>query len=219
MPPATPSPGVDMSEPYLRNRAVQTPEGRRARVFLAAPLMRLTGPADSVVTLASRTRLTTLRSTLLRSGAAVYSAHHSDAWSVAGRAPEPRVPSDFRALQTADLVFAYVGAPLSAGVSLELGWASALRKPVVLLVDEAITHNPLIATIEQVAPVLPLVFDDTWSQEALHHTVETALDWAGMALSLREGFWTAPGDHFPNPRQEPPAAGPYDYWTPGVATG
>ncbi|GAA5004823.1 hypothetical protein GCM10025734_43460 [Kitasatospora paranensis] len=76
-----------MSEPYLRHRTAQTPEGRRARVFLAAPLMRLTGPADSVVTLASRTRLTTLRSTLLRSGAAVYSAHHSDAWTVAGRAP------------------------------------------------------------------------------------------------------------------------------------
>ncbi|WP_457033066.1 hypothetical protein [Kitasatospora sp. P5_F3] len=207
-----------MSEPYLRNRAVQTPEGRRARVFLAAPLMRLTGPADSVVTLASRTRLTTLRSTLLKSGAAVYSAHHSDAWTVAGRAPEPRVPSDFRALQTADLVFAYVGAPLSAGVALELGWASSLRKPVVLLVDEAITHNPLIATIEQVAPVLPLVFDDTWSQDALRHTVETALDWAGMALSLREGFWTAPTDAFPNPRQEPPVSG-FGYWAPGVATG
>jgi len=208
-----------MSEPNLRHRAAQTPEGRRARVFLAAPLMRLTGPADSVVTLDSRTRLTTLRTTLLRSGAAVYSAHHSDAWTVAGRAPEPRVPSDFRALQTADLVFAYVGAPLSAGVSLELGWASALRKPIVLLVDEAITHNPLIATIEQVSPVLPLVFDDTWSQEALHHTVETALDWAGMALSLRGGFWTAPGDQFPRPRQEPPVTGPYGFWSPEVATG
>ncbi|MER5867412.1 hypothetical protein [Kitasatospora sp. NPDC002040] len=208
-----------MSEPYLRNRAVQTPEGRRARVFLAAPLMRLTGPADSVVTLASRTRLTTLRSALLKSGAAVYSAHHSDAWTVAGRAPEPRVPSDFRALQTADLVFAYVGAPLSAGVALELGWASSLRKPIVLLVDEAITHNPLIATIEQVAPVLPLVFDDSWSQEALRHTVETALDWAGMALSLREGFWTAPAEAFPSPRQESPASGPFGYWAPGLATG
>ncbi|MFJ4096038.1 MULTISPECIES: hypothetical protein [Streptomycetaceae] len=208
-----------MTEPYLRHHDSQAPEGRRARVFLAAPLMRLTGPADSVVTLASRTRLTTLRTTLLRSGAAVYSAHHSDAWTVAGRAPEPRVPSDFRALQSADLVFAYVGAPLSAGVSLELGWASALRKPIVLLVDEAITHNPLIATIEQVAPVLPLVFDDTWSQEALHHTVETALDWAGMALSLREGFWTAPGEQFTVPRQQPPAVGPTGYWPTGAATG
>ncbi|KDN84065.1 hypothetical protein ACFV1L_14505 [Kitasatospora sp. NPDC059646] len=206
-----------MSEPDLRHQTVSSSEGRRARVFLAAPLMRLTGPADSVVTLASRTRLTTLRSTLLRSGAAVYSAHHSDAWTVAGRAPEPRVPSDFRAMQSADLVFAYIGAPLSAGVSLELGWASALRKPIVLLVDEAITHNPLIATIEQVSPVLPLVFDDTWSQEALHHTVETALDWAGMALSLRSGFWTAPGEQFPRPRRE--HTGPYGFWSPEIATG
>ncbi len=209
-----------MSEPYMRQHAAQAPEGRRARVFLAAPLMRLTGPADSVVTLASRTRLTALRSSLLRSGAAVFSAHHSDAWTVDGRAPEPRVPSDYRAMQTADLVFAYVGAPLSAGVSLELGWGSALRKPIVLLVDEAITHNPLIATIEQVAPVLPLVFDDSWSQDSLRHIVETALDWAGMALSLREGFWTAPGEHHFSSAQQPPRANPYGTWpSSGAAAG
>lgn len=208
-----------MMEPDPRHRSASPTEGRRARIFLAAPLMRLTGPADSVVTLASRTRLTTLRTTLLRSGAAVYSAHHSDAWTVAGRAPEPRVPSDFRAVQTADLVFAYVGAPLSAGVSLELGWGSALRKPVVLLMDEAITYNPLIATIEQVAPVLPLVFDDTWSEEALRHTVETALDWAGMTLSARGGFWTAPSDQLPPPRRPWSSPDPFGYWSPETATG
>lgn len=183
-----------MSDVFTHTGAYHLRTPRRARVFLAAPLMRLTGTADSVVTLSSRTRLTALRAALLCSGAAVFSAHHSDAWTVAGRVPEPRVPSDYRAMQSADLVLAYVGAPLSAGVSLELGWASALRKPVVLLVEEAVTYNPLIATIEQVTPVLPLVFDDSWSPVALEHTVETALDWAGMAQSNTEGFWTAPED-------------------------
>lgn len=127
------------------------------------------------------------------------------------------MPSDFRAMQSADLIFAYVGSPLSAGVSLELGWGSALRKPIVLLVDEAITHNPLIATIEQVAPVLPLVFDDTWSEESLRHIVETALDWAGMALSLRDGFWTAPGEQF-SPASS--LRNPYSSWpSTGAVTG
>ena len=132
-----------MSEPYMRQHAAQAPEGRRARVFLAAPLMRLTGPADSVVTLASRTRLTALRSSLLGSGAAVFSAHHSDAWTVDGRAPEPRVPSDFRAMQTADLVFAYVGAPLSAGVSLVAGGADCIPG-VARIKPAAWTNLPMV---------------------------------------------------------------------------
>lgn len=180
-----------MSDMSTRTGAHRLPTNRLARVFLAAPLMRLTGPADSVVTLAGRTRLTALRSALLDSGAAVFSAHHSDAWVIGGRPPEPRVPSDFRAMSSADLVFAYVGAPLSAGVALELGWASALRKPVVLLVEEAVTYNPLITTMEQACPVLPLVYDDTWSPIALRHTVDTALDWAGMALNNAEGIWSS----------------------------
>jgi len=173
-------------EKPLRTRAgaaVEQESGvdpRRLRVFLAAPSLRLTGPADSVFTLSLRSRVTAVRDTLLDAGVAVYSAHHDEAWVTRGAAPERRAPSAFRAMQVADLAFAYIGSPLSAGVALELGWASAMRKPIVLLVDQAVAHSPMISTLEEVSPVLPMEFDNGWSGMALKHAVVTALDWADI---------------------------------------
>jgi hypothetical protein len=163
-----------------------TVDPRRLRVFLAAPSLRLTGSADAVFTLPLRQRIHALRDTLLDAGVAVYSTHHDEAWVTRGVPPERRAPSPFRAIQSADLAFAYVGSPLSAGVGLELGWVSAMRKPVVLLVDRAVAHTPMISTLESVTSVLPLEFDSSWSATALKYAVVTALDWADVSLSYAE---------------------------------
>ncbi|WP_157596982.1 TIR domain-containing protein [Streptacidiphilus rugosus] len=159
---------------------------RTMRVFLAAPSLRLTGPADGVFSLALRGRLTALRDALLDSGVSVFSAQHDDVWTTRGVGIGLRVPSAFRAMHAADLAVAYVGSPLSAGVGMELGWATALRKPVVLLVDKAVSHSPMITTLEEVSPVLPLEFDPNWTAAQLRHTIITALDWADTSLSYPE---------------------------------
>ena len=159
---------------------------RSLRVFLAAPSLRLTGPADGVFSLALRGKVTALRDALLDAGVTVYSQHHDDCWTTRGLGTGFRVPSAFRGMQSADLAFAYVQSPLSAGVGMELGWASALRKPLVLLVDQAAAHNPMISTLEEVSPVLPIQFDANWSAQSLRHAVVTALDWADTSLAYPE---------------------------------
>lgn len=159
---------------------------RSLRVFLAAPSLRLTGPSDGVFTLALRSKVSALREALLDAGVTVYSQHHDDCWTTRGIGTGFRVPSAFRGMQSADLAFAYVESPLSAGVGMELGWASALRKPLVLLVDHAAAHNPMISTLEEVCPVLPLQFDVSWSPQNLRHAVLTALDWADTSLAYPE---------------------------------
>ncbi|MEZ0090191.1 hypothetical protein [Streptacidiphilus sp. EB129] len=168
-----------MSDLYaLDTQAEVTADARRQlRVFLATPSLRLTGPVDGGLTLAVRDRATALREALLDCGVSVYSTHHGDTWSARGLHPGQRVPSPFRAIQSADVVFSYVGTPLSAGISLELGWATALRKPVVLMVDKAGQHLQLIDTLEAVAPVLPLKFLPSWSVQELRHAIVTGLHW------------------------------------------
>ncbi len=159
---------------------------RSLRVFLAAPSLRLTGPADGVFSLALRGRVSLFREALLAAGVTVYSQHHDDCWTTRGFGTGSRVPSPFRGMQSADLVVAYVGTPLSAGVGLELGWATALRKPVVLLVEQAVAHSPMISTLEEVSPVLPIRFDPNWSAKDLQHTFVAALDWADTSLCYAE---------------------------------
>ncbi|SEK74886.1 nucleoside 2-deoxyribosyltransferase [Streptacidiphilus jiangxiensis] len=158
-------------------------ETRNVRAFLAAPSLRLAGPADGVMSLPLRERIAALRVALLDSGVTVYSSHHDEEW-VSREGTGPRVPSPFRAMQSADVVFAYVGQRPSTGMGMELGWATALRKPVVLMVDEAKVHGVLIDQLESVTKVLPIKDDGPMTPSALRHTVVTALDWADQAAPL-----------------------------------
>jgi hypothetical protein len=152
---------------------------RPIRALLAAPSVRLTGRADGVLPLQLQARIAALRVALLDAGVQVYSAHHDQEWTSrdTGTGLGDRVPSSFRAAQSCDVVFAYLGTPLSAAVGLELGWASALRKPLVLLMDTPKNYNNLITELESVTTVLPVVDDPSWSPSAWRHTVITALDW------------------------------------------
>jgi nucleoside 2-deoxyribosyltransferase len=167
-----PSPGVDEE----RDRIL--------RCFVAAPSLRL--PAEGVLTLAQRERAAQLRVALLDAGVTIYASHRDDAWvgrsERSGRLSDrrgDRVPTAFRAMQGADLVFADVSAPvLSAGVSLELGWASALRRPVVLFMERPGQHDNLYEELNTVTPVLPIVYDPKWTPLGLRHVVLTAMDWS-----------------------------------------
>jgi nucleoside 2-deoxyribosyltransferase len=139
-----------------------------------------------------RERIAALRVALLDSGVTVYSSHHDDAWvwreaTSAKVAMGPRVSVPFRAMQSADVVFAYIGQRASTGLGMELGWASALRKPVVLLVNQAQVHRPLIEHLEAVTQVLPLADDVAGAPSALRRIVITALDWADHAVSPLAG--------------------------------
>ncbi|MGW1293036.1 hypothetical protein [Streptomyces sp. NPDC002533] len=161
------------------------------RVFLAAPFVQFIDPADGVVQPHWRQRLSALRGALLDAGHAVFNAHHNEGWGEWGLPPQECVPSDFRAMQCADLVLAYPGTPPSTGVALELGWASALRKPVALLLDPNTTYSPMISALGEISPVLQLPFDGSWSVQCLDRVVRTALDWA-TGLGVRPGPWSAP---------------------------
>jgi nucleoside 2-deoxyribosyltransferase len=160
---------VSLSTPGAVNLATD-PDSYPVRAFLAAPSVRLTGPADGVLPLRMRERIAALRVALLDSGVMVYSAHQDQEWVSRDQPPGPRLPSPFRAMQSADIVFAYIGSPLSAAVGIELGWATALRKPIVLM--------------ESVTAVLPLADNPDWSPSAWRRTVVTALDWSDCVEAL-----------------------------------
>lgn len=51
-------------------------------------------------------------------------------------------PLDFQEMRRCDMVIAYPGT--SCGVAVELGWASALGKPIVLLLETASDYTPMI---------------------------------------------------------------------------
>lgn len=144
---------------------------RGTRVFLAAPYSQLMDWAAGRVLENWRTRIDGLRRELIDAGAAVFSAHHNESWGSGWLPPEVCTPTDFRAMAAADVVCAVLGSPPSGGVTVELGWASAMAKPVVLILSPGGSHTPLVSGLGAVTPTAyldePADWDATFRSEVL----------------------------------------------------
>lgn len=144
---------------------------RGTRVFLAAPYSQLMVWAAGRVFEHWRTRIDGLRRELIDAGAEVFSAHHNESWGSSWLPPEVCTPTDFRAMVAADVVCAVLGSPLSGGVTVELGWASAMAKPVVVILSPGGSHTPLVSGLGAVTPTAylnePAEWDATFRSEVL----------------------------------------------------
>jgi nucleoside 2-deoxyribosyltransferase len=158
------------------------------RVFLAAPFAQWVSP-DGLVDQKWRDRLETLRLHLLNAAMPVFSAHHNEGWGAGWLPSAVCVPNDFRAMETCDVVCAYLGTPASAGVCVELGWAAAMRKPVLLVMDRGVKHSQMIEGLATITHVRQLVLADGWTDAATVEIFDATRDLADDWLSRGHGAW------------------------------
>lgn len=118
-------------------------------------LDRATGKFDPEL----RKRIEALIACLREAGFSVYSAHILEEWGNSLESPPRIVKRDFQAIREADIMVAYVSNPTSYGVHIELGWASALHKEIVILQDAETT--PLIEGLGKLTQLH--LFRGTWA--------------------------------------------------------
>jgi hypothetical protein len=121
------------------------------RVFFAAPFTQLIESASGVVAATWRDELRSMYDALVRRGHSVFLAHEREAWGEQLMTPQTCTPLDYAEMQAADVVCAYVGNPPSHGVHIELGWASSMRKPILILTDDGVQYTPLLWGLGDVA--------------------------------------------------------------------
>lgn len=132
------------------------------RVFLAAPYSQLVSPITGRVIGEWRERIESMRQDLIERGAMVFSAHHNEQWGLELLPPEECTPSDFHAMRLADVVCAVVGSPPSGGVNVELGWASAMSKPILIILSTKGDHSPIVSGLGTIARVAYLNEPGQW---------------------------------------------------------
>lgn len=118
------------------------------RVFLAAPFtshLKVDGFDKSVFN-----EITSLISLLREFGYLVFSAHEREAFGDKIMTPDMCTSLDFKEMNQCDIVIAIIS-DNSYGVSLELGWASALKKPIILYMKEGQAFStPLVEGIGKI---------------------------------------------------------------------
>ncbi|MET8826254.1 nucleoside 2-deoxyribosyltransferase [Streptomyces sp. NPDC004610] len=151
-------------------------------VFVAGPFIQLLDPATGEMPAAARAPFDVLIKHFEAQGLAVHNAHRREAWGAELMRPEQCTKLDQDEIRKADVFVALPGRPASPGTHIEIGWASAFGKPIVLLLERDTEYTFLVQGLHTVASVEYVVHTDIAS---CLPAVDRAVDLA--VLRQREG--------------------------------
>ncbi len=129
------------------------PPTKLGTVFVGGPLTQLLVPETGLMTEADRAKFSRLISYFEERGAKVYNAHRREQWGAALLTPTAATRLDYEEIRESDLFIAFPGIPGSPGTHVEIGWASGMRKPTILMLEKGHPHAFLVTGLEDHANV------------------------------------------------------------------
>ncbi len=129
-------------------------------VFVGGPFLNLVDPKTGRMSDQDQERFERLIGHFEQLGAKVYNAHRREAWGEAFLTAPEVTKLDFTEIGDSDLFVAFPGVPVSPGTHVEIGWASAFGKPMVLFLEKDKPHTFLVTGLETVANIEFIWFDD-----------------------------------------------------------
>ena len=129
------------------------------RIFLAYPFSSKI-PEDGLLPLDFREEICNLKCQLEKNGHTVISAHEREDWGESILPPNECTKLDHKEISEADILVAYPGNPPSGGVHIELGWASALGKTIIVISKCNDVYSPLVVGLSEITTVINVTYDD-----------------------------------------------------------
>jgi len=120
------------------------------KAFLVAPFAGVVSAGRMEISIKNVLRATL--GELRRAGYEAFSAHEDEKWGEAWARPALCTPRDRDLVERADLVVAIPGPPTSGGVHIELGWASAAGKPMIVFLSEGWVPSQLVLGLPFISP-------------------------------------------------------------------
>lgn len=89
----------------------------------------------------------------------VDNAHRREQWGKAMMTPDVCTKKDFQSIQACNFFIAFPGFPASPGTHIEIGWASALDKEIILLLKKDVEYAYLIQGLLTVSRVKYIYYE------------------------------------------------------------
>ncbi|MCK4327328.1 MAG: nucleoside 2-deoxyribosyltransferase [Candidatus Diapherotrites archaeon] len=130
------------------------------RIFLAGPFTAKICPDEGAMRHDDISLVQGLISLFEVKGHEVFSAHRREDYGRALLPPHECTQKDYEEMKSCDIVVAHPGNPPSGGVHIELGWASVLGKPSILLLEHGKDYSPLVHGLGSLSEVEYIHFKD-----------------------------------------------------------
>lgn len=145
----------------------------KMKIFLGAPFYDFMDHRENVMQGDKRSLIRILIETVRHKGFELYNAHEREEWGKDWYGPEQCTPLDYEAISRSDIFMAMPGNPPSGGVHIELGWASAQGKPIILLLEAGKYYSNLVHGLPTITPVKIVYYGNP---EELLEKVDVLLD-------------------------------------------
>jgi nucleoside 2-deoxyribosyltransferase len=126
---------------------------QRPSAFLAGPFKGIVHPRTLQMREFERARYEEIIAYLEKCGYVVHNAHRREGWGASFLTPEECTRLDWEQIKGSDVFIAFPGSPPSPGTHIEIGWAAALGKPMILLLEEGCDYAFLVRGLHTVANV------------------------------------------------------------------
>lgn len=113
-----------------------------------------------------------MRNSILDKKADIFLAHFREKWGKELMTADECTFDDFKEMKESDVVLAFPGNPISGGVHIELGWASALNKKIYLFLEKNASYSPLIEGMKTITDVRIVELPENYTIETVLNAVE-----------------------------------------------
>ena len=142
------------------------------KYFLAYSFSALIDSKTGLVDEKNRQFLEDMRNSSLDKKADIFLAHFREKWGKELMTADECTFDDFKEMKESDVVLAFPGNPISGGVHIELGWASALNKKIYLFLEKNASYSPLIEGMKTITDVRIVELPENYTIETVLNAVE-----------------------------------------------
>ncbi|MDX7992159.1 nucleoside 2-deoxyribosyltransferase [Xenorhabdus littoralis] len=129
------------------------------KMFLAGPFKSLVDPDTHIMAHKNIKKLQSIIEYFEERGWSVHCAHKREKWGREFMTPAQCTLIDYEEISQCDYFVAFPGIPASPGTHIEMGWASAMKKPVVLLLEENEEYAFLVQGLGEITSVKTLRYN------------------------------------------------------------
>lgn len=126
---------------------------KNKNVFLAFPFSQFCEDDSDDLSQESKSFFESLTTLMKENNITYYSAHERENWGQDYFDAKVSTQYDYDAINDCDVVISNPGVPYSGGVHIELGWASSLKKDIILLLKKDHEYSPLVTGISTLTNV------------------------------------------------------------------
>lgn len=122
-------------------------------VFYAFPFAQLCNTSNGQVEQKYRSFFDGLKGFARENNFDYFLAHEREDWGAEYKGPEECVPHDYEGVVKSDVMIVVPGNPVSGGVHVEMGWASANNKKMHIFLEKDKKYSPVVMGLKSLTNV------------------------------------------------------------------